>query len=410
MEEYTLAAIGLKPESEEQSASQSQKIEIRDFLYKLSEKGVNYLSLDEDDDKHDMGKYNKSIRKASGPQDIDSTLNYDSTLAERKLSLEDEDTENNNQVSEITKVKRVLEVIKTEKYKFIGYTLNNLRDGFGVCYYANGAIHIGEFKRGKKFGYGKTIFANGEVILGELKNNYYDGFCELSNLKENIFVLGECKKGKYLNEIVIQKDKKSIEGIDITNLSNKTLCRINYSPINYFIGEIDCTDPKLETGFGIIVHKKSYVYMGHFKNGKFNGYGEFYKSNGSKYFGNYNNHLKQNLGFYFNKEFMGFGNFSNNLKHGPFYLVRKNAIRVELYFLGLSSKIIEKVDTIKKYINLYYPEYKYILHPNLAGLLNKLSVLNENQEILAELISEKAKNKEAKIEETPNEINTEVQK
>lgn len=406
MEEQTQAVIGIKQEIDDNQTNQSgTKLDLRDFLYNLAQKGVNSEVLEDEEDES-LKKSNKSERIASNIQEFHDPLNYEAGLVERKLSLEEEN-------NDITKGNKKLESIKTEKYKYIGYTLNGLRDGFGVCYYANGGVHIGEFKKGKKQGYGKTIFANGEIMLGELQNNFYEGFCELSITKDNISVIGICSKGKYIGEIVIKKDKKSIEGIDLANLPNYALCRINYSANNYFIGEIDCSDPKFETGFGIIVNKRSYVYMGNFKDGKFNGYGEFYKANGSRYYGNYNNHLKQGIGFYYNKEFIGFGNFKDNLKHGPFYLIRKNIIRVELYFLGLSSKIIEKIDTIKKYINLYYPEYKYVLHPNLAGLLNKLSSVNDNQEILAELIVEKVKKEDSKTEESVKENsnnNVEVQK
>ena len=96
----------------------------------------------------------------------------------RKASCPDEENKylKSTNRSEERDVDKIIQVIKTENYKYVGETICNNREGFGVCYFTNGEVFIGQWRNDKREGYGKTTLANGNINQGEMRNNLYEGF------------------------------------------------------------------------------------------------------------------------------------------------------------------------------------------------------------------------------------------
>ena len=78
--------------------------------------------------------------------------------------------------------------------KYIGYWINNKRDGIGTNYYNNGNIYEGMFKNGKKEGRGKYKWKNGDIYDGEWKNGVKEG--------KGIYITsnGEIYNGLFVND------------------------------------------------------------------------------------------------------------------------------------------------------------------------------------------------------------------
>ena len=78
--------------------------------------------------------------------------------------------------------------------KYIGYWVNNKREGIGINYYNNGNVYEGMFKNGKKEGKGKYKWKNGDIYEGEWKNGLKEG--EGTYISSN----GDYYKGLFSND------------------------------------------------------------------------------------------------------------------------------------------------------------------------------------------------------------------
>ncbi len=257
---------------------------------------------------------------------------------------------------------RSIKTIVSKNSKYIGeVNSNNKKHGTGVCYYSNGGKYIGQFKDGKKEGIGKYVLSNGEVFQGEFIDDHQKGFLE------QIGKFGT-KKG-IANKCVFEPGVKElnynnfiIEGEFDLIKQNSGIGKINKKRITY-IGEITNYE---SNGFGQSVVKDRYSYQGEHLNGKFNGYGEVFYPDNSKFFGFFKNCLRNGYSLTFYKDGkVSFGKYLNDFKSGPFIVSSKGVIRVEVWNNGFKSKLIEKFDTAKNYIKIYYPEFEWINRVNL---------------------------------------------
>jgi hypothetical protein len=272
--------------------------------------------------------------------------------------------------------------IKTDKYKYIGEVVGELRHGFGICYYNKGGVYIGQWRNDKKYGLGKTLLPDGQIIQGEIVSNYYEGFVEM--IVPGKFVeQGYMINNIYIGEVNIKRGGVTVEG----KLDDPTanVCKVTYSDTNYYIGEVNrpAGDKSFLSGFGISVAKKNFIYSGYIKSVKSNGYGELFQSDGSRYFGYFKDNKKHGIGFNFTKEGrMTYGYYYEDVKNGPFISFTKSSYKLEMFHLGFRSKIVEKFETCKKYLTLNYPEYSYILKINHKTVYDKLI------DVISELSSE----------------------
>jgi hypothetical protein len=275
--------------------------------------------------------------------------------------------------------------IKTDKYKYIGEVAGNKREGFGICYYNKGEIYVGQWKEDKQEGYGKTIFPDGEIYQGEISGNKYNGFCESIQPKRQISIQGYAINNSFMDEVVIKEGSKTImcaisNDFTITN----SLAKIIYSDAHYYIGEVN---PTLVDGFGISIFKNNFIYSGDVKSFKSNGYGEVFYNDGSRYYGYFRDNKKHGFGFQFTKDGkMIYGFYDDDIKCGPFVTVNKTNYKVDIYHLGLKSKTVEKVDNCKKYINLNYPEFTFILKINFKFVYEKMLDVLPDEDLKNEVL------------------------
>jgi hypothetical protein len=251
---------------------------------------------------------------------------------------------------------RIRKVIKTDKYRYIGETWNNFRDGFGLCYYTNGEIHIGQWRRNTKEGYGKTLYTDGSIFQGEMRNNKFDGFCE--KITKDSVIVGSVSEGFFIEEVIIKYNNKTIETKIDSNLIKKI-----YNETAYFVG-----DEKL----GINTNSNG-ICAGYLTNNRLNGYGEIYKDE-TKFFGNFVEDKRNGMSIEFTKDDkVLIGDYRDDFKNGAFFIINKTAFKMEIHQLGFKTKTVEKYDNCKKYLSLNYPEFSYMLKVNYKQLIDKFS-------------------------------------
>ena len=64
---------------------------------------------------------------------------------------------------------------KRSNYEYMGNWKNNLRDGFGKCFFYSGDLYVGNWKLGKRHGHGDHFYRKGERYTGDWKNDAREG-------------------------------------------------------------------------------------------------------------------------------------------------------------------------------------------------------------------------------------------
>ncbi len=78
---------------------------------------------------------------------------------------------------------------------YTGDWKNDLRDGLGVAYYADGSRYEGEWKEGKRQGRGTLFLANGDTYVGDWVDDQQNGFGTLTKQNQDVYE-GEWVGGK----------------------------------------------------------------------------------------------------------------------------------------------------------------------------------------------------------------------
>jgi len=166
---------------------------------------------------------------------------------------------------------------------------NEILHGSGTYKYKEGDLYIGKFINGLKEGQGSYFWKNGNKFIGLWKNdNFWSG--KLLN-----------EKTKKILSVWENGLKKNPEGVLFRKYSKdqssewKWFYRGDTSKDWKYEGEILKDSPN---GKGILIYKKE-KYVGNFKNGRFNGYGEYTYQNGGKYKGMWINGERFGEGEYF---------------------------------------------------------------------------------------------------------------
>lgn len=359
----------------------------RDLLSHFLTNGIKSQLELEDDNLDQISRE----RKASTTEEHDTLIQ---AAIENEVAVRDHGIKQRRN-SAIQGLKLV--AIKTDKYKYIGETLNGAREGFGICYYSNGDQYIGQWKANKKHGLGKLTLSNGDTNAGELVEDIFEGYCEIVSVEKQLSACGLAKEGKFIDEVIVHKGNKCIEGLKMNQLNSDQVCKITYSPQHYFIGNVDWSSVMLENGFGISVMKNLFIYMGEIKELKSNGYGEIYHTDGTRMYGFFKDNKKHGLVITIFKDGIAMiGEYVNDMKHGPFYIISKGYLKMELYLSGFRCKVVERIDNIRRYLQLNYPEHSHILKFNYKSLLDSLLQLKENEDILSEIMPKKVETTENK--------------
>ena len=305
----------------------------------------------------------------------------------------------------------IIKININENENYIGETIENIPDGFGIIKTKN-YIYKGLFKEGKK---------NGPGILNYNKETY-NLFFEDDKLLNNYCIKIE---HKYIIEGGIKESKinKKLHFKDIAIVTNihkkeKMECEIKNKEI-IFVKKYNIEKPnsyiygpcnKFGKPFNdtiMEVDKNSYLIILNYINGKQEGYFEKYNINGKYTFGNI--HQGKISGYEFNldnkfKSF-SFGKFVNGIKDGPFqffsnYKNNKDLmVLTQIYLCGFLSKNVDKYENGSKYILQNYPEYANFLkipYMKIVNILEKYIGENKYEQYLNKFEGKKKEKKESK--------------
>jgi len=290
----------------------------------------------------------------------------------------------NNKEYQRSSCERIKKSIITSKFKYIGETLDDKRDGFGICEYKKGQVYIGMFKNDMREGIGKIIHSNGDQENAEFSNDKMKGFYESLKTSENVKIQSFIKEKKFTEFFIFEKDNFKYEGEPQVDENSKisfgklTVRKENSKKI--FIGNI--REYHVQSGLGLI-YKDNCLFYGEVKNKIMVNYIETYSNDGGCFLGFLKDSKKNGIGISFLKDGRVFiGEFDDDQKKGPIFIftLSKPSIKMELYLMGFKTKTVEKMDTIKKYLHLNYPEFCKILKIDIEKFINKLSP-EINQEI-----------------------------
>lgn len=310
-------------------------------------------------------------------QKLEDANNQNSFTRQNQPNRETENissTENN----ERSLSEKIKECLITENYKYIGETLNGLRDGFGISEFKNGKVYIGNWRKNYMEGYGKLTYSNGDISMGEFSNNKISGYCELIK-SENLKITSFYVDNKPNEFIIYEKNGIKYEGEPQKDENNKItfgkLTTKKDDSKNIFIGNVN--NYTNEFGFGML-YKDNVLSYGEIKNKIIINYIESYSNDGTCFLGFLKDSKKNGFGICFLKDGrVCIGEFEDDQRKGPvFYIstVPKPYVKMELYLLGFKTKTVEKMDTIKKYLTLNYPEYSNILKIDFQKLIDKISL------------------------------------
>lgn len=295
---------------------------------------------------------------------------YDDTKSlSSYISAETQCTSINSSFISFSEDDTIVTTINKDRYKYIGETRKNKREGFGICYYTNGDKYTGMWKDDKKEGHGVLKLKDGKIFKGIFFKNTVDGFVEYTN--NNIIHLGVMKDYKFVSgeAIVIRSKHTYFEGV-MTLIGNK-LCGLgkqNYSNKNYYEGEVEEYN---ECGWGMLKRADNFIFKGEKKNKGYNGYCEIYYPDTNRFYGYFTNNKRNGLGVSLikKKSAISVGNYIDDVKDGGHLTVSDDLVQFELWIKGFRSKTIINMENIQKYVSVIYPEYQWLLSVNVSNLL-----------------------------------------
>ncbi len=290
---------------------------------------------------------------------------------------------------------RIKKSFSTEKYKYIGETLNDKRDGFGICEFSNGKVYIGTFRNDMRDGFAKIIYQNGDEEYAEFVDDRMNGYYECVK-KDGVRIESYIKCKKFSEFIVFEKNNITYEGEpqadENTNISFGKLTIKKEDTKKIFIGNVSNYQTEFGTG---LFYKDNCLFYGEIKNKTMVNYIENYSNDVGCFLGFLKDSKKNGIGISFLKDGrVCIGEFEEDQKKGPIFIftIPKPSVKMELYLMGFKTKTVEKMDTIKKYLQLNYPEHCNILKVDFEKLINKLSK-DINEEITnSSMLIEKFKN------------------
>jgi hypothetical protein len=351
-----------------------------------------------------MGIFNKKTRELVGAEEnlddkelfntIEKSDFQIKLICNKSLTIEKKPLENNfisikdrRKSFIITEVKSQIisdlesitipKILKNEKYTYRGYTDNlNKRQGFGICLYLNGDKYTGNWLDDKKEGWGRYEFlSSGKIFQGEFKNNQIDGYVEFIN-RNGIIHQGYMKNQKFLNNEVmtIIHPKYELNGVMEYNANISKLTGVGSIKYKNGISYEGETLESYEHGWGITKNLDNTIVQGLKEENTYNSYCEIFYPNKDKFFGWFKKNKKNGKGVLINSDgTYTLGNYIQDLKDGGFIHLAKGEAKFELHLFGFHTKTVEKKENIISYLNLVYPEYKWLIKANNKILYEKLA-------------------------------------
>jgi hypothetical protein len=274
--------------------------------------------------------------------------------------------------------------IISEKYTYLGF-LNEegKRDGFGVCYYSNGDKYFGNWLDDKKEGWGRYyIKREAKTFSGEFRANSIDGFVEYTN-KNGVTHQGVMRNQKFVNKeaMIIYHPKYELQGIIEFNAQiNKLIgiATIKYSNGTVYEGE---TLENNEFGWGITKRQDNFLIRGQKNGNDFNSYCEIEYPDGSKYFGWFLNNKREGVGITLSNDGVySIGRYTEDNKNGGFLSCCRGEAKFDIFLYGFHSKTVDGKEQVINYINLVYPEFKWLWRTNNQNLAQMICEAKERVE------------------------------
>lgn len=320
------------------------------------------------------------------------------------INLDFPDGEKEHKSPETERIKNTL---ITEEYKYIGEVINSsststpnyIRDGFGICEYKKAGenyTYIGQWVNDKMEGIGKITHANGDIEQGEFFNNKPNGYFESIEKEKKGISKGFLENGKKTDYISLERNALIYEGEPTREGDKLSFGRLTYlkgDSKKIFIGNI--YNYSYEQGHGMYYKDNNNIFYCEIRNKKMVNYIENYGNESGCFLGFTKDNKKDNLGIFFIKDGrICIGEFEEDLKKGPFLYFQnlpKPVVKMELYLMGFKTKTVEKMDSIKKYLQTYYPEYCNILKVDFQKFLDKITKEINEEITFTQKLAEKLK-------------------
>lgn len=153
---------------------------------------------------------------------------------------------------------------------YMGDFKNNLRHGYGICYFFNGSEYKGWWQIDKQHGYGVLTYADGNARIGYWADNLYAGTKEINNT-----AISES------NIKPIQPNNGKVVGCKSGDCQNGK-GTYQFENGNLYTGNFQNGNPD---GFGKIIYSVGDIYEGEIQKGNLHGKGIMTFANGNKVYG-----------------------------------------------------------------------------------------------------------------------------
>lgn len=321
------------------SNSISDKTTIKYIDTKLNKKDLNFKSLDFNKDNTFINK--ETVISPIPNIDLCNKSNFQikNTLQNNENNLDNFKLQQNLSTNSfyLNYNKYCLDYSKlTGIYK--GYwSIEKLKNGYGVLINSEGSKYEGTFRKGKLEGLGKYITVNKEVFEGSFVEGKISGYGIYISSEGNIY------KGNWLNNNPnglgeeYSTDSSYYNG-DFLNGKKSGIGTFKWSDGSMYYGSVK--DDMLN-GCGTYKWIDGKTYRGEWKNNIMEGKGCLINTDGSKYEGSFYNNKKEGFGiYYFNSNKYYEGLWSNGKQHGKGKIVKNGIIEEDVWFEG--KRIIEK--------------------------------------------------------------------
>ncbi len=274
----------------------------------------------------------------------------------------------------IDKIKGLF-IKKPKNFRYIGFKINNLKNGFGIILWEDNHELIGTFIDNKINNYCRFSDKNtNSKFEGYYINNKPNGFGIFKSTKKGTIIQGEWKNDK-INGIGIQIwNDSSIYYGEFKDQYKNGIGTYKWDNGTIYKGEF--INNKIQ-GMGIFIYGDGKYYEGEVYDGELNGFGFFSWSVGKKYIGYYKEGKKD-----------GFGIFVNGIKklylnclitfwtkgkiNGPFIRIHNKKVFYGVYRSGIKIKDLQTGMMCLPYLDKKNKSYWNLFNMNTNQLIKNI--------------------------------------